>query len=92
MTHTNILNRKLEEVHGVGKEFGTVAALWCRFQGMVRDNQVSGEVMSERVRGRASGESCSVLMYHLLTAQNEQPAEAGVPGTGGTNFVYRSGK
>ena len=28
MTHTNVLNRKLEEVYGVGKEFTTVAALW----------------------------------------------------------------
>jgi DASH complex subunit DAD1 len=28
MTHTNVLNRKLEEVHGVGKEFTTVAGLW----------------------------------------------------------------
>jgi hypothetical protein len=28
MTHTNVLNRKLEEVFGVGKEFTTVAALW----------------------------------------------------------------
>lgn len=41
MTHTNILNRKLEEVHGVGKEFGTVAALWSKFQGMVEEKQVS---------------------------------------------------
>jgi DASH complex subunit DAD1 len=24
----NVLNRKLEEVYGVGKEFNTVAALW----------------------------------------------------------------
>lgn len=28
MTHTNVLNRKLEEVYGVGKEFKTVASLW----------------------------------------------------------------
>lgn len=28
MTHANVLNRKLEEVHGVGKEFSTVAELW----------------------------------------------------------------
>jgi len=28
MAHTNVLNRKLEEVHGVGKEFTTVADLW----------------------------------------------------------------
>ena len=28
MTHSNVLNRKLEEVHGIGKEFTTVANLW----------------------------------------------------------------
>jgi hypothetical protein len=28
MGHTNVLNRKLEEVYGVGKEFTTVAELW----------------------------------------------------------------
>ena len=28
MTHTNVLNRKHEEVYGVGKEFKTVAELW----------------------------------------------------------------
>ena len=37
MTHTNVLNRKLEEVHGVGREFTTVAALWG-----VRRRLVSG--------------------------------------------------
>lgn len=28
MSHTNVLNRKLEEVYGVGREFTTVAHLW----------------------------------------------------------------
>jgi hypothetical protein len=28
LSHTNVLNRKLEEVYGVGKEFTTVADLW----------------------------------------------------------------
>ena len=28
MSHTNVLNRKLEEVYGVGKEFTTAADLW----------------------------------------------------------------
>jgi DASH complex subunit DAD1 len=28
LTHSNVLNRTLEEVHGVGKEFTTVAKLW----------------------------------------------------------------
>lgn len=28
LTDANVLNRKLEEVYGVGKEFSTVAQLW----------------------------------------------------------------
>lgn len=28
VNHSNVLNRKLEEVHGIGKEFSTVAGLW----------------------------------------------------------------
>jgi hypothetical protein len=28
MLHTNVLNRKLEDVYGVGREFTTVADLW----------------------------------------------------------------
>ncbi|RSH81394.1 hypothetical protein EHS25_006926 [Saitozyma podzolica] len=39
MTHANVLNRKLEEVHGVGKEFSTVAELWGRFNTLIRDQQ-----------------------------------------------------
>lgn len=40
MTHTNVLNRKLEEVYGVGKEFKTVAALWGKFNEFIRNQQV----------------------------------------------------
>lgn len=40
MTNTNVLNRKLEEVYGVGKEFTTVAALWGKFNALIRDQQV----------------------------------------------------
>ncbi|ORY35377.1 DASH complex subunit Dad1-domain-containing protein [Naematelia encephala] len=39
MTHANVLNRKLEEVYGVGKEFTTVAKLWGRFSALIRDQQ-----------------------------------------------------
>lgn len=41
MTYTNVLNRKLEEVYGVGKEFDTVAQLWGQFNNIVRDKNVS---------------------------------------------------
>ncbi|KAL7422305.1 Dolichyl-diphosphooligosaccharide-protein glycosyltransferase subunit dad1 [Cryptotrichosporon argae] len=39
MTHTNVLNRKLEEIHGVGKDFTTVAQLWGRFSALIREQQ-----------------------------------------------------
>ncbi|WVR07402.1 hypothetical protein IAU60_004443 [Kwoniella sp. DSM 27419] len=39
MGHTNVLNRKLEEVYGVGKEFTTVAALWGKFDDLIREQQ-----------------------------------------------------
>lgn len=41
LSHTNALNRKLEEVDGVGKEFNTVAELWSSFLGIVNDKAVS---------------------------------------------------
>ncbi|WVQ99885.1 hypothetical protein IAU59_007028 [Kwoniella sp. CBS 9459] len=59
MGHTNTLNRKLEEVYGVGREFTTVAALWGRFDELIRDQQTE------------------------LAAS----ADAGVPGTGRSNFA-----
>ncbi|WWC71705.1 uncharacterized protein I206_105663 [Kwoniella pini CBS 10737] len=37
--HTNVLNRKLEEVYGVGKEFTTVAALWGKFRELIKEQQ-----------------------------------------------------
>ncbi|OCF57390.1 DASH complex subunit DAD1 [Kwoniella mangroviensis CBS 10435] len=39
MGHTNVLNRKLEEVFGVGKEFTTVAALWGKFSDLIKEQQ-----------------------------------------------------
>ncbi|WVQ81947.1 hypothetical protein IAT38_004074 [Cryptococcus sp. DSM 104549] len=39
MGNANVLNRKLEEVFGVGKEFTTVAALWGRFSSLIKEQQ-----------------------------------------------------
>ncbi|WVW85763.1 hypothetical protein I302_107801 [Kwoniella bestiolae CBS 10118] len=39
MGHANVLNRKLEEVFGVGKEFTTVAALWGKFSDLIKEQQ-----------------------------------------------------
>lgn len=41
MTHTNVLNRKLEEVFGVGKEFTTVASLWGKFNALIREQRTA---------------------------------------------------
>lgn len=40
LSHSNNLNRKLEEVFGVGKEFTTVADLWGKFNALIREQQV----------------------------------------------------
>jgi len=37
----NTYNRTLEDIHGVGKEFGSVAQLWGRFNELIRKQQVS---------------------------------------------------
>lgn len=55
MTYTNVLNRKVEEVYGVGKDFDTVAQLWGQFNNIVRDKNVcliSALLTSERTTTR----------------------------------------
>ncbi|WWC90836.1 uncharacterized protein L201_005773 [Kwoniella dendrophila CBS 6074] len=39
MGHTNVLNRKLEEVYGVGREFTTISALWGKFSDLIKEQQ-----------------------------------------------------
>jgi DASH complex subunit DAD1 len=41
MGSMNTYNRTLEDIHGVGKEFGSVAQLWGRFNELIRKQQVS---------------------------------------------------
>ena len=74
MTHTNVLNRKLEEVFGVGKEFTTVASLWGKFNALIREQRVS----SHSIFKDTGAETQTALA---------RDAEAGVPGTGGQNFA-----
>jgi len=39
LSSSNLLNRKLEEVLGVGKEFETISSLWGRFHDLMREQQ-----------------------------------------------------
>ncbi|OXB36740.1 DASH complex subunit DAD1 [Cryptococcus neoformans] len=41
MGNMNTLNRTLEQVYGVGREFTTVASLWGRFNTLIKEQQVS---------------------------------------------------
>ena len=75
MTHTNVLNRKLEEVFGVGKEFTTVASLWGKFNALIREQRVS----SRQSMFKDTGAEMQTALA--------RDAEAGVPGTGGQNFA-----
>lgn len=36
LSSTNLLNRKLEEVHGMTKEYQTIASLWSSFHDLMR--------------------------------------------------------
>ncbi|KAJ7163338.1 DASH complex subunit Dad1-domain-containing protein [Mycena filopes] len=40
---TNDLNRKLEEVLGMTKEYETIAALWSSFYKLMRESGLEGE-------------------------------------------------
>ncbi|CAD6581735.1 MAG: hypothetical protein TREMPRED_003076 [Tremellales sp. Tagirdzhanova-0007] len=75
MTHTNVLNRKLEEVYGVGKEFTTVAALWG-------ESTYLNYVLSSR---RFSA------LIREQQAEMGSGGDVGVPGTGGANFGPNAG-
>ncbi|KAE8542666.1 hypothetical protein D1P53_001447 [Cryptococcus gattii VGV] len=39
MGNMNTLNRTLEQVYGVGREFTTVASLWGRFNTLIKEQQ-----------------------------------------------------
>lgn len=46
LSSSNLLNRKLEEVLGVGREFETISSLWGRFHQLMRE-QKDGEMPVE---------------------------------------------
>lgn len=79
MTHTNVLNRKLEEVYGVGKEFGSVAALWGQFLNMIDENKVSKKTrraavrrVDGRRRARWSADASAAVPLSNVAATSQQ--------------------
>ncbi|EFI27168.1 hypothetical protein CC1G_14993 [Coprinopsis cinerea okayama7 len=52
LSSTNVLNRKLEEVLGMTKEYHTIAALWHSFHELMRN---SGQLNDEEAEQVAPG-------------------------------------
>ncbi|KAJ7164625.1 DASH outer kinetochore protein [Mycena crocata] len=48
---TNGLNRKLEEVMGMTKEYATIAELWSKFYNLMRESGQEGEGGEEQTAG-----------------------------------------
>ncbi|KAG8925006.1 hypothetical protein FRC03_006199 [Tulasnella sp. 419] len=51
LSQNNVLNRQLEQVYGVGRDFTTVAALWGRFQDLMKTQQVEVEAVAVDPQG-----------------------------------------
>ncbi|KAJ7043925.1 DASH outer kinetochore protein [Mycena alexandri] len=54
LSSTNTLNRKLEEVLGMTKEYETIAALWSSFYKLMRESGLEGEGAEEQTALAAS--------------------------------------
>lgn len=84
--HTNVLNRKLEEVYGVGKEFSTVASLWGKFNELIRHQQVCSRPLSLGRDGPLDSAPLLRRVWADYQTEIATSADVGVPGTGGANF------
>ncbi|SJL07527.1 uncharacterized protein ARMOST_10877 [Armillaria ostoyae] len=51
LSSTNGLNRKLEEVLGMTKEYDTIAALWNSFYELMRQPDAGDDTVDERSHG-----------------------------------------
>ncbi|KAG8916198.1 hypothetical protein FRC01_003302 [Tulasnella sp. 417] len=51
LSQSNVLNRQLEQVAGVGRDFETVAALWGRFQDLMKEQQAEVDVAATDPHG-----------------------------------------
>ncbi|KAJ7459685.1 DASH complex subunit Dad1-domain-containing protein [Mycena latifolia] len=59
LSSTNGLNRKLEEVLGMTKEYATIAALWSSFYQLMRSSGQEGESAEDPQILNAPGASAS---------------------------------
>ncbi|KAH8114597.1 hypothetical protein DFH11DRAFT_1508754 [Phellopilus nigrolimitatus] len=84
LTASNLLNRKLEEVLGMTKEYDTIAALWARFHALMRSQAGSGPGRGPGAAGALPDmdESLVVPLHDTTVVQNAN-APSGLPGTGG---------
>ncbi|KAL5520007.1 hypothetical protein ACEPAG_1667 [Sanghuangporus baumii] len=77
LTTSNLLNRKLEEVLGMTKEYDTIASLWARFHALMRV-EGGAETMDD-----ANGDESLIVPLHDTTIIANPNAPSGLPGTGG---------
>ncbi|KAF8208736.1 DASH complex subunit Dad1-domain-containing protein [Mycena galopus ATCC 62051] len=54
LTSTNGLNRKLEEILGMTKEYPTIAALWSSFYQLMKESGKEGEGGEEQPLGAST--------------------------------------
>lgn len=89
LTSSNLLNRKLEEVSGMTKEYDTISSLWARFHALMRaQGGVTGSEDSSYPNVGSSAipadESLIVPLHDQTMAADADPnAPTGLPGTGG---------
>ncbi|KAL5482613.1 DAD1 [Sanghuangporus weigelae] len=77
LTASNLLNRKLEEVLGMTREYDTIASLWARFHALMRV-EGGAETIDD-----ANGDESLIVPLHDTTIVANPNAPSGLPGTGG---------
>ena len=77
LTASNLLNRKLEEVLGMTKEYDTIAALWSRFHALMRAQGGADPDVA------ATDDESLIVPLHDTTVVQNANAPSGLPGTGG---------
>jgi len=51
LSSSNVLNRKLEEVLGMNREYETIAALWNSFHELMRGQRAGGDMSEDKGPG-----------------------------------------
>lgn len=51
LSQSNVLNRQMEQIYGIGRDFQTVEALWGRFRDLMKEQQVEAEVAATDPQG-----------------------------------------